>query len=304
MLLAVAVLVYTSSVSANPSTCPVVAPATAGTLPGKPTKPEAIRRFETGNRAYKSALARTGPRAEVERELERALAEYRAGQAVEDAIAFEYNAAQAFKALGRAEDAVAHLQRFIDCAPLDPSMRATVEKRLATLDPNGAIRAELAKRSAAESPTTATPLPPVPGATLSPPSSVAPSPRSSPDGLSVAADTSATSSISWRRVAGWGIAGLGVIGAGVTSWLVVDARQLDSQALDASVNRTAAQRNELADRASARRRSSIVFGIGSGALIATGLVLALWPGDQPHVPQRGAWHLGITSHGVAVSGRF
>ncbi|TMQ09111.1 MAG: hypothetical protein E6J90_38680 [Deltaproteobacteria bacterium] len=67
---------------------------------------------------------------------------------------------------------------------------------------------------------------------------------------------------------------------------------------------TVSERQTLADRADARRRSALVVGIGSGALLASGaLILMLWSGRDP-APTRIGWNFGITGHGVAVSGRF
>jgi hypothetical protein len=89
----------------------------------------------------------------------------------------------------------------------------------------------------------------------------------------------------------------------VTTYLVLDAQNLDRQATDAEANHQASVRNELTARSADRRRSAVIFGVGSGVALATGLVFALWPsGDRP--PTQASWNLGITGNGIAVAGRF
>lgn len=134
-----------SPVAAGPASCPANAP---GSEPlAKPSNRDALRQFETGNRAYKLAMDRARPRSDAERdrELDRAIEAYQAGAAIQDVLAFDFNLAQAYRARGRIREAVARLVRIFDCASssLDASARASIEKRLAVLDPNGTIRAEL-----------------------------------------------------------------------------------------------------------------------------------------------------------------
>ncbi|HEY0484461.1 MAG TPA: hypothetical protein VGD37_43370, partial [Kofleriaceae bacterium] len=84
----------------------------------------------------------------------------------------------------------------------------------------------------------------------------------------------------------------------------VDARSLDSEADNAQAHHLVSERQQLADRASERRRSAVLVGVGSGVLLASGaLVLVLWSGGDP-APARVGWNLGITGNGMAVSGRF
>src|SRR6185369_4114796 len=117
---------------AGPTTCPAIS---AGSGPfTKPSNPEALRQFETGNRAYKSVMDRTRVRgdAERERELDRAIEAYRAGAAIEDVSAFDFNLGQAYRVRGHSREAVEHLQRFLDCASpgMDPATRTSVEKKI------------------------------------------------------------------------------------------------------------------------------------------------------------------------------
>src|SRR5262249_16843786 len=126
----------------------------------------------------------------------------------------------------------------------------------------------------------------------------------SPPGLSTSETVTAPSSVRWWRVGGWGFTGAGVIGAGITAWLVVDAQSLDNQANDAQANHSVSERRTLAQRADPRRRSALVVGIGSGALITLGaLILILSSGSDP-APTRTGWNLGITGNGVVAAGRF
>jgi hypothetical protein len=173
-----------------------------------------------------------------------------------------------------------------------------VEKKIAALDPSGAVRAELAEKRASAAPAT------VPASKsadsvirLQTPSMTTPSPQNAPVGVSA---TAAPSGVRWTRVAGLGITGLSLVGAGVTTWLALDAQRLDRQAVEPG--RRASDSSELTDRASGRRRAAVAFGIGSGALLVTGVVLALWPTD--HAPTRTAWNIRITGNGVAVSARY
>lgn len=279
----------------------------------KLTDPEAVAHFQAGNAAYKAGVDRHRTRADRDRDLERAIAEYTAGQALQDRPVFDFNVGLAYKALGRTDEAVEHLQRCLDRADdtISAEVRADAESKLAALDPDGKRRAELARHHAASPPPAPMPAPSVPPAAdiqrapSAPrvPPSVEPSPIS-PPGLSTTEAIAPRSSVRWTRVAGWGLIGTGLVGAGATTWLVIDARHFDDQANDAQAHHTVSERQTLADRADARRRSALVVGIGSGALLISGAaILMLWSGGDP-APTRTGWNLGITGNGVAVSGRF
>jgi len=304
------------------SAAPISSPASLSDK-YKLTDPEAIMHFQAGNAAYKTGVDKHRPRADRDRDLERAIAEYTAGQAIQDRPVFDFNLGLAYKALGHADEAIEHLQRCVDLADetISAEARADAEKKLAALDPGGKRRAELAKRRAV-APQPAPIAAPQPGSTTAPRVSPvaeverasvssapsAPPPREpspvSPPGLSTTEAMTPHRSVRWTRVGGWGLTGAGLLGAGVTAWLVLDAHSLDNQAKDAQAHHTASERQTLADRADARRRSALVVGIGSGALLASGaLILMLWSGRDP-APTRIGWNLGITGHGVAVSGRF
>jgi tetratricopeptide (TPR) repeat protein len=290
-------------------------PSSAASLADKYqlTDPDAIGHFQAGNAAYKAGVDKHRPRANRDRDLESAIAEYTAGQAIQDRPVFDFNLGLAYKALGRTDEAIDHLQRFLDRADetVSAEARADAEKKLAALDPAGKHRAELAKRRVAPPPPVPAPAPnvaPVADVERTPiapraPAPVTPSPVSAP-GLATTETMTPRSSVHWTRVGGWGLTGAGILGAGVTAWLVIDAQSLDDQANDAQANHSVSERQALADRADSRRRSALVVGIGSGALVVSGaLILILSSGHEP-APTRTGWNLRITGHGVAVAGRF
>jgi hypothetical protein len=275
----------------------------------RPTSPGAIARFEAGNRLYKSA--RLASRAPADRvlDLRRAVDEYTAGQALEDAPAFDYNLGHAARLLDDPAKAVGHLQRFLDRAQPDEPLRGAVEREIVELDPSGAIRAEL--RTAKE-PTTKEPLGesrPVPASPLS----TAPlqvSPAASPVApgadlplapLAVSATAKHRGSRTWGYV-GWGLTATGVAGAGVATWLVFDAAERSDSAKD--TGRPTSDRLALQRQADSRRRAAMIVGIGSGAAIALGVVTLLLPARAHPASTDTAWNLGITGNGVAVFGSF
>ncbi|TMQ09609.1 MAG: hypothetical protein E6J91_29715 [Deltaproteobacteria bacterium] len=296
------------------SAAPASSPATLADK-YKLTDPDAVTHFLAGNTAYKAGADKRRPRADRERDLARAIAEYTAGQAKQDRPVFDFNLALTYKALGRTDEAIEHLQRFLDLADdtITAEARADAETKLAALDRTGKRRAELAeKRPAARRP--GPPPAPMPNPTA-PPVATEPAPRSSsssaamqsphaPPELATIDTTTTHSSVRWTRIGGSGLAGAGLVGAGVTGWLVIDAQRLDNQAADAQAHPMGSERQQLIDRASARRRSAVLVGIGSGVLLASGAaILLLWSGDEP-APARVGWNLGITGNGLAVSGQF
>lgn len=292
------------------SACPASSPPAS-----KPVDREAVAHLSAGNRAYKATLDRKHPLSDAERQhqLENAIDEYTAGQRCDDAFVFDFNLGQAYAALGKRREALEHLLRFRDRADLDDADRANVEKRIATVDPTGKLRTErqAAAIRAASAPTPiATELPRAAAAASSDAPSMPPAATAAPErhpiapaALSPTTDSAPRSSVRWGRIAGWTLTTAGLVGAGVTTYLVLDAQNLDRQASDAEANHQASVRNELTARAADRRRSAVIFGIGSGVVLATGLVLALWP-SRDRSPTQASWNLGITSNGIAVAGRF
>lgn len=267
----------------------------------KPTDPVALAYFDEGNRLYEAASDKRRPRADRNADLERAVVAYTAGREKQAAPAFDYNLGLTYKALGRNADAIDHLQRFLARIPVDVAFRVSVEKKIDSLDPSGELRADLERKHAAAS-TPLVAMAPAPNDALrtSPPPSAAPA---EPAASSSSTDTATRTPAHWGRIAGWGLTGAALGGAVVTTWLVVDAQSLDRQASDAKANPLESVRNQLTARASSRRSAATIVGIGSGALLVSGvLVLVLTSGSDP--PPRVGWNVGITTTGVAVMGRF
>jgi hypothetical protein len=310
-LFVVAVVVVCTTNKLPASACPASSPPA-----NKPVDREAVTHLSAGNRAYKIAIDRKHPLSDDERQhqLETAIEEYSSGQRCDDAFVFDFNLGQAYAALGKRREALEHFLRFRDRADLDDADRANVEKRIAAVDPTGKLRADrqAAAIQRASAPTPITTEVPRTAAgmqtTQGPGMPLAPSPAAerqpiSPPALSPMTESAPRSSVRWGRIAGWTLTAAGLAGAGVTTYLVLDAQNLDQQATDAEANHQASVRNELTARAADRRRSAVVFGIGSGVVLATGLVLALWPSNDRSSTQ-GSWNLRISSHGIAVAGRF
>jgi tetratricopeptide (TPR) repeat protein len=278
----------------------------------KLTNPAAITRFQAGNTAYKSGVDKRRPRADRDRDLERAIAEYTAGQTTQDRPVFDFNLGLAYKALGRTDEAVEHLQRFLDLADetVSAEARADAEKKLAALDPEGKRRAELARKRAAvfAAPAPSPDVPPTSHVERTSPAPSAPPPampmRAPPPEIATTEAMPSRSSVHWSRIGGWGMAGAGVIGAGVTTWLVIDAQNFDSQANDAQANHRVSERQALSDRADSRRRSAVILGVGSGALLASGALILFFSSGSDPAPTRTGWNLGIMRNGVAMMGRF
>src|SRR5262249_29396647 len=155
----------------------------------------------------------------------------------------------------------------------------------AAVDPTGRLRAEKAAQQAATMEATSRPSSPVvetsgPAGTSTTQTASVPTPASplrerplsSPAPMAIADVTSSTS-VRWSRIVGWSWGAVALAGVGVTTWLVLDAQHIDSQATDAGVNHQASNRLELEDRAASERHRATIVGIGSGVVLATGLVL-------------------------------
>lgn len=270
------------------------APPASSLAKYKPTETEAVVHFEAGNRFFKGARIASRPLAERVRDLKRAIDEYAAGQALEDAPAFDYNIARAARLLVEHATAIAHLQRFLDRADqLDDEFRRAIEDEIAELDPSGEIRARFRPAS---SQVNAKSKPSPPDALrVSVPleqASAAPGPALVPTAGSGATTTTAPSPAAttvteprgsrvWIPL-GWGLSAAGVAGAGVTAWLGATAGEMDGS----------------------RRRSALIVGIGSGAVMIVGVVTLLIPSRAHAVRSGTAWNLGITRNSVTVLGRF
>ncbi len=271
----------------------------------KPTTPTAVTRFEAGNRAFKEARIATRPLADRVRDLKRALAEYTAGQALEDCPAFDYNIATAAALLDDKAAAVEHLQRFLDRAqpPPDASLRQSIEDEIGDLDPSGAIRRQLKSEHTPAAQERTSPPPSGPRGTVAPtvPRVLVPTPGTEPPVTAISTGTAPRESRVWTRL-GWGLTVAGVVGGGVATWLAVSAGQLDDDAKD--THRTISDRLDRQSQADSRRHAAVIVGVGSGTAVVLGVV-AIIVGSRVDASASGtAWNLRVTGHSIAVLGRF
>lgn len=283
-------------------TIPATAAPSSSLARYRPTKPAALVHFDAGNHAYKDARDAARRLADRVRDLKRAIDEYTAGQAIDDAAAFDYNIAHCARLLVDHATAVAHLQRFLERAdPLDAELRRAVESEIAELDPAGAIRAQLRQASAPRHESTAPPAdsprapPPAPDRSTAQGNAQV-SPSAPP--ATGAAPPPRTSRL-WLHL-GWGLTAAGVTGGGLAAWLAFDATGLDRDSRD--MTRTISDRVNLEHRADARRNAAVIVGIGGGAAMILGVVTLLSPARAEAASS--AWNLGVTRSGVAVLGRF
>jgi tetratricopeptide (TPR) repeat protein len=274
------------------------APAASALSKYKPTRADALARFDAGNRFYRAASDERRALTDRNRDYERAIAEYTAGSQLEDAPAFDYNIGLSLRTLGRSAEAIAHLERFVDRADPEGDVRTSIAEKITAMDPTGELRAELRRKRLAT----------VAPASEPPPVTVAPTAR--PVHPPVTADeptthegSSPSSARRWDPL-GWGLIATGALGGGVATWLFIDASSLDRSANDAGAHGDQAGRRSLQDRASSRRSLGVAVGVGGGVLVLAGVLklTVLSGGDPP--PTRAAWNLGLTGDGVAVFGRF
>ncbi len=237
----------------------------------KPKVPEAVEHLARGNKLYNV------------RSFEEAATEYKAGALVEPAPIFDYNLGQCYRQLKKYPDAIWHYERFTKTSPETPEHVATVQKFITDM------KAELGSKAMTEPPTepgpTTTAPPTTPTAVIAP--SVVPPPPPPVRGESWYSDGF-----------GWGLAGVGFVGVVVGGGLLLDASSINDDA-----NRTASQdiASALHNKADTRELLGAVIGIGGVALLVTGVIkLAI----HPHDTAATSVSLGVSTHGLAVFGRF
>jgi tetratricopeptide (TPR) repeat protein len=246
----------------------------------KVTEPTARAHLLSGNAHYRT------------KEFEAALAEYKKGLQLEDAAIFLYNIGQCNRKLQRWDDAVWVYQRFLDRAKPD----AALVERVQGFIREAQQHLDEEKRAARVRPPTDV-GPPSPAPMTATPTAVVP-----PPGGSAAPAMRLVPGEPWYRdSAGWALTGAGAIGVGVGAWMLADAADLERQANDSPME---PQRVALHDRASSRRVTGAIVGLGGVALLATGIVkLIVHPGDREE-PIGTSWRIGITGDGLAILGKF
>lgn len=255
----------------------------------RPTKQEARDHLDRGNRLYNT------------RSFDEAIIEFKAGALVEPVPVFDYNLGQAYRQVGKYQEAIWHYDRFLQHG------RPTGEVLDAVTGFMAEMRAQLANRAPAMPPTT-----PAANTDGSPSEAVggAPAPRAprsstepdrghaGQDGSITTNDHDGGASHYWF---GWTMTGAGVVAIGSAGYLFLRASSLHDQAGSELNSRT---RNDLYDQAKTRNLLGAVIGIGGVVLTATGVVLL-----AAHSPDRGHPHtasvdIGISGRGMIVFGQF
>jgi tetratricopeptide (TPR) repeat protein len=245
-----------------------VEPAHADDPLAKPTAAAAREHLSAGNKLYRL------------REFEKAVEAYKAGALVEDVPVFHYNLGQCYRQLGRYEDAIWHYDRFLERGNPTGQIRDAVEGFRAQM------KGELEKKAMTQPP-------------------VGPAPDA-PD-LKPTAEPPRTKIIRvpgapwYHDTFGWTLAVGGAAGIGVSAWLFSDASSLQDEA---DMQSDQGKRNDLRDRASSRRTTGVIVGLGGLALLATGVVrLVLRPDDREQTVTT-SLNIGIRTDSIFVMGQF
>lgn len=269
--------------------CIPCAIASADVDPMAPPKdPRAAERLKQGNRQYRL------------RDFQTAIAEYKAGAAIEEAGVFWYNLGQSYRQLGNYDEALWYYQRFLDRAKPTGALRDNVVDFIQKMN---AEREKAARQQ--------------------PPTEAGGDDANAPTRGDTSADTKQTSAPTTASAAeqddsdveatldrhpawyadriGWAITGAGVVGVGVGVGLLVSSSGLSDDAQNAT---TELERADLHERADSRRRLGFVVA-GVGAAVAVGGIVKL-----VLVPDRGETAPVVsaapTPGGLALtlSGRF
>ena len=242
--------------------------AFAGDPLAKPKDATAQKHLAAGNKLYRV------------REFEKAVEEYKAGALAEDVPVFHYNLGQCYRQLGRYDDAIWHYERFLERGKPEGQMKGAVEAFVSQM------KSELQKKAMTQ-----------------PPTEAAPEPKPIPEPAQPKVTVVRVPGEPWYRdTIGWSLAGAGFVGIGVAAWLFASANSTED---DANAQANQSERERLRDRASSRRVVGSVVGIGSAALLVTGIVkLALRPGDREERVTTTSIDFSVSRDGIFVVGRF
>jgi tetratricopeptide (TPR) repeat protein len=249
--------------------------ASAGNPLARPAKREAREHLDRGNKLYNL------------RSFDDAIAEFKAGAIIEPVPVFDYNLGQAYRQLGKCQDALWHYDRFLKYGHLSGELLSAVTGFMAEM------RAQLTNRALTMPPTTPADGSPSPNVSRS----AAEPDRERHDG--------STSPIDQNRPRDWfalSFAGVGVGAVGVAGYLFADASHLHTEA-NASPQ-SQARRNKLHDQASTRRALGTVIGFGGVSLLVAAAVEYAIHSRHRASPAVAAWNVGVTSNSVVIFGGF
>jgi tetratricopeptide (TPR) repeat protein len=254
--------------------------AYAGDPLARPMKREAREHLDKGNKLYNI------------RSFDEAITEFKAGALIEPAPVFDYNLGQAYRQLGKYQDALWHYDRFMKYGEPTGELRDAVTSFMA------AMRAHIANRALTMPPTAA-----------APPERATDQATLAKTRPTIPESTTHTRDVEPIRPAarhdgpdwiGWSLAGSGVVALGVSGVLLYSASRLNGRA---NTELDARARDDLHDQASTRNTTGIVIGVGGLVLTAVGVIkLAVHP--RHPASNTAALDVGITSNGVFVLGHF
>ncbi len=250
----------------------------------QPEEPSARRHFTQGNRLYRA------------RNLDDAIAAYRAGAAIEPVPVFDYNLGQCYRKLGRHAEAIRHYERFLRNGRPEGELHALVMGFLRQLREELALTARLEPR--AEPAPKPSPPQQDPLRGVDPPGRPGPAPTPAMD-LSASAVARGEPWYSDRL--GWGLVAGGAVGAAGAIYLRALALGLHE---DAGAVLDEDRRVALRGATRTRNVAGVVLGAGSAALIATGAIRLVLQARAPSRTGIASWSVGVSGRGVAVLGRF
>jgi len=247
--------------------------AFAGKPLARPTKREAREHLDRGNKLYNL------------RSFDEAIAEFKAGAIIEPVPVFDYNLGQAYRQLGKYQDALWHYERFLKYGHPTGELLDAVTGFMTEM------RAQLANRAPTMPPTA--------------PAEGSPSPNIPRSAAERGPHDVPAPPVEQNRPRDWfalSFAGVGVGAVGLAGYLFADASHLHTEA-NASPQ-SQARRNELHEQASTRRTLGTVIGLGGvSLLVAAAVEYAIHSRHQAR-PAATAWNIGVTSNGVVVFGGF
>jgi tetratricopeptide (TPR) repeat protein len=254
--------------------------AFAGDPLARPASREARQHLDKGNKLYNI------------RSFDDAITEFKAGALIEPAPVFDYNLGQAYRQLGKYQDALWHYDRFMKYG------EPTGELRDAVMSFTAAMRAHIANRALTMPPTAAAPPDrSTEQATLAKTRATTPESATHTRNIESIRPVEHPDGPDWI---GWSLAGSGVVALGVSGVLLYSASSLNGRA---NTELDARARDDLHDQASTRNTAGIVIGVGGLVLTAVGVIkLAVHP--RHPASSTATLDVGITSDGVFVLGHF